>query len=88
MCGRLVRLIRFFQDFLAGLTSFEIEQTARQEKITRQDLFMLVIFGNILGLPIFSPYYALRFLPYIYPAFSGWEKRMLREVDFTEIKTL
>lgn len=88
MGGRLAGLIKFFQDFWAGLTSFEIEQTARQEKISRQDLFLLLIFGNVLGLPIFSSYYALRLLPYIYPAISGWEKRILREVDFTEIKTL
>jgi hypothetical protein len=86
--GHLLRLIKFFQDFLAGLTSFEIEQTARQEKISRQDLFLLIIFGNILGLPIFSSYYSLRLMPYIYPAIPGWAKRMLREVDFTEIKTL
>lgn len=88
MGGYLLRLLKFFQDFLAGLTSFEIEQTARQEKISRQDLFSLLIFGNILGLPIFSSYYALRLLPYIYATIPGWEKRMLREVDFTEIKNL
>lgn len=84
----MIRLKKFFQDFLAGLTSFEIEQTARAEKYSRQDLFLLLIYGNLLGLPIFFPYYGLRLLPYVFSGFEGWQKRMLREVDFTEIKNL
>ncbi len=82
------RLKKFFQDFFTGLTTFEIAQTARQEKISREHLFLLVIFGNILGLPVLSSYYALRLLPYVYPMIPGWQKRIMREVDFTEIKTL
>lgn len=88
MGEHLLRLKKIIQDFVAGFTSFEIEQTARMEKVSRQDLFIFLTLGNILGVPLLASYYAFRLLPYIYPALASWKKRMLREIDFTEIKTL
>ncbi|MBM4331996.1 MAG: hypothetical protein FJ117_12400 [Deltaproteobacteria bacterium] len=88
MGGRIDRLKKFLQDFLVGLTSFEIEQTARHEKLARHDLFMLLIFGEQLGIPILPPFYSLRIFPHVLPALDSWKRRMLREHDLTEMKTL
>jgi hypothetical protein len=79
---------KFLKDFFFGITYFEIEQTARQEKVSRQNLFLLLTFGDLLGIPIFSPYYSLRILPYVFPTIDSWKKGMLRERDLTEVKSL
>jgi hypothetical protein len=56
--------------------------------LTRLDLLLLFSFGDVLGVPVFPPYHSLRLLPYFFPALGPWKKRMLREKDLTEIKSL
>jgi len=79
---------RALKDFLFGATSFEIQQTARQEKLARLDLILLFSFGDHLGVPVLPPYYSLRLLPYFYPALNSWKKRMVKERDLSEISGL
>jgi len=88
MGEKIDRLMKFFREFLRGLGSFEIEQTLHHEKLARQDLFLLLTFGDLLGIPILSPYYSLRLLPYILSAIAPWKTRILRERDLTEVKSL
>lgn len=84
----LDRLMKNLRDFFFGATTFEIQQTVRQEKLARRDLILLFSFGDLLGVPVFPPYYSLRLLPYFYPALDSWKKRMLKERDLTEISSL
>ena len=88
MGERIERLGRFFKDFFVGISYLEIAQTARQEKRSRQDLFMVIAFGDLLGVPIFPPYFSLRIFPYVLPTIEPWKKVMLRERDLTEVKSL
>ena len=88
MENRLDRIIKNLRDFFFGATAFEIQQTVRQEKLARRDLILLFSFGDLLGVPVFPPYYSLRLLPYFYPALDSWKKGMLKEKDFTEITSL
>jgi hypothetical protein len=86
--NRLDRIRKNFRDFFFGATAFEIQQTVRQEKLARRDLILLFSFGDLLGVPVFPPYYSLRLLPHFYPALGSWKKRMLKEKDLTEISSL
>jgi len=88
MGERLERFKKFLQDFFVGMAYWEIEQTARHEKLARHDLFTLVTFGDLLGVPLLPPFYSLRILPYVLPTLDSWKRRMLREKDLTEIKSL
>jgi len=88
MGNRIESLGKFLKDFFAGVAYLEIEQTVRQEKNSRQSLLLLFTFGDLLGVPVFPPYYSLRILPYVFPAFDSWKKGMLRERDLTEVKSL
>lgn len=76
------------RDFFFGATTFEIQQTVRQEKVARLDLILLFSFGDLLGVPVFPPYYSLRLLPFFHPSLDSWRKRMLKEKDLTEIPSL
>jgi hypothetical protein len=88
MGKKIESLGKFFKDFFAGIAYLEIEHTVRQEKNSRQSLFLLLTFGDLLGVPIYPPYYSLRILPYVFPVIDSWKKGMLRERDLTEIKLL
>ena len=82
---RLSRIGKNLRDFFFGATAFEIQQTIRQERLARRDLILLFSFGDLLGVPVFPPYYALRLLPYFHPVLNSWKKRMVKEKDLTEI---
>ncbi len=56
----------------------------RKQRGDMEHLFVLIVFGDIVGIPIIPPYYTLRLLPYIVPAVHGWKRRMLREKDLTD----
>jgi hypothetical protein len=88
MGKKIESLGKFFKDFFAGIAYLEIEHTVRREKNSRQSLFLLLTFGDLLGVPIYPPYYSLRILPYVFPVIDSWKKGMLRERDLTEVKSL
>jgi len=88
MASSLDRLKRVLRDFFFGAAYLEFEQAARQEKLARLDLLLLFSFGDVLGVPVFPPYHSLRLLPYFFPALDSWKKRILKERDLTEIKSL
>jgi len=44
-----------------------------------ETLFLLVVFGDMVGMPILPPHYGLRLLPYVVPQLQGWKRRLLRE---------
>ncbi len=48
-------------------------------------MFVLITFGDIVGLPILPPYYTLRLLPYTIPFLNRWKRSLLRERDLTDL---
>ncbi|RME47163.1 MAG: hypothetical protein D6796_08025 [Caldilineae bacterium] len=75
----------WLRGFLYGMTYFEMEKTLRRERADMEHLFVLISFGDLLGLPILPPYYSLRLLPFIVPTIHSWRRRMLREKDLTDL---
>jgi hypothetical protein len=72
------------RDIMYGFTVHELDMELKKEKGHIDDLFMLVVFGDLIGLPILPPYYSIRLVPYIIPTFNMWKRRLLREKDLTE----
>jgi len=75
----------WLRGFLYGLTFFEMEQEMRRQRADLEHLFVLISFGDLLGVPILPPYYSMRLLPFIVPLIGNWRRRMLREKDLTDI---
>ena len=67
-----------------GLILHEMVLTMKKERGHLDNLFMLVVFGDLIGLPLLPPYYSLRLLPHIIPSFENWKRRVLRERDLTD----
>ncbi len=72
-------------DILYGATVYEMVRDLRKERAQLEYLFILVVFGDLLGVPVLPPYYTLRLLPYVLPNITGWRHSMLREKDLTDL---
>ncbi len=82
---RLEGFARDFGNFIYGATVYDWVRELDKERGKLQSLFVLIVFGDFLGVPIIPPYYQLRLLPHIVPYISTWKRSMLREPDITEI---
>jgi hypothetical protein len=82
--AKLKAFSKTLREIMYGFTVHELDMELRKEKGSIDDLFMLVVFGDLVGLPILPPYYSIRLLPYIIPTFNTWKRRLLREKDLTE----
>jgi hypothetical protein len=72
------------REILYGMTAHEMDLTLRKDRDDLDQLFMLVVFGDLVGLPLLPPYYSMRLLPYIIPSVETWKRRLLREKDLTD----
>ncbi|MEJ5239659.1 MAG: hypothetical protein WHS87_00465 [Anaerolineales bacterium] len=72
------------REFLYGMMGYEFAQHALEMRASIENLFLLAIVGDMIGVPVLPPYYSLRLLPYIVPNIATWKRRVLREREFTD----
>jgi hypothetical protein len=77
--------VKMLGEMVYGATVYEMVRDLNKERGMIERLFILVVFGDVLGVPILPPYYALRLLPYVTPNIAGWRRSMLRERDLTDL---
>jgi hypothetical protein len=82
---RLRRLGKTLGQMIYGATVYDWVREIQKERGMVERLFVLAVFGDVLGVPILPPYYALRLLPYVVPSIEGWRYSMLRERDLTDL---
>jgi len=75
---------KVLKEIMYGFTIHEMDLELRKERGHLDHLFMLVVFGDLVGLPLLPPYYSMRFLPYIIPCIEKWKRSILREKDLTD----
>lgn len=82
---RIRHAVRAVREFLYGMTVFEWVRDMQRKRGEIERLFVLITFGDIVGIPILPPYYTLRLLPYIVPTINRWKRSLLRERDLTDL---
>jgi hypothetical protein len=70
---------RALREFIYGMAGYEVAQQAQEIRASMETLFMLTVFGEMLGVPILPPYYGLRLLPFVVPQIGTWKRSVLRE---------
>mgnify|MGYP001055342848 CR=1 FL=1 len=73
------------REIVYGMTVYEWVRESQKARGNLQRIFVLVVFGDLLGVPILPPYYTLRLLPYVVPELETWRRSMLRERDLTDL---
>ncbi len=66
------------REFLYGLTGYEIAHEAAEIRGSMERLFILSLYGDMVGVPILPPYYALRLLPAMVPRIEAWKLALAR----------
>jgi hypothetical protein len=79
-----LRIRRTLAEVLYGLALHEQVRALARHRGTLEHLFVLISFGDLLGVPILPPYYSLRVLPFVVPLINNWRRRMLRERDLID----
>jgi hypothetical protein len=76
---RLAALVQALRDVAYGATGYEFERQAARLRGDLENLFLFMIVGDTIGVPILPPYFSLRLLPYVAPQINMWKRRVLRE---------
>jgi hypothetical protein len=80
----LKRLNRDLAQILYGMAVHDQVRALARQRGSLEHLFVLISFGDLLGVPILPPYYSLRLLPFVVPLINNWRRRMLRERDLID----
>jgi hypothetical protein len=77
--------IKTLREVLYGMTVYDWVHQLEKARNEENRLFTLIVYGDLLGIPILPPYYTLRLIPYLVPMLWTWRRSMLRERDFTDL---
>jgi hypothetical protein len=75
---------RVLNEVFYGMTRHEMDLELKKEKGYINNLFMLIVFGDLIGLPLLPSYYSMKLLPYMLPIIKTWKRSILREKDLTD----
>lgn len=78
------RINRKLAEIFYGMAIHDQVRTLAKQRGSLEHLFVLISFGDLLGVPVIPPYYSLRLLPFIVPEINNWKRRMLREKDLMD----
>jgi hypothetical protein len=79
------RTLTWLAGVFYGMFFYDALVMFRRQRADLEHLFVLISFGDLIGVPILPPYYNMRLLPYIVPLINNWRRRMLREKDLTDL---
>jgi len=77
--------LQVVREVFYGMTIYDWVRELNKVRNEHNRLFTMIVFGDLIGVPILPPYYTLRLIPYIIPNFEGWRRSMLRERDLTDL---
>jgi hypothetical protein len=82
---RVLHTAHVAREILYGMSVYEWVREFDKARGKLERIFILIVFGELLGVPILPPYYVLRLLPYVVPRLESWRYSMLRERDLTDL---
>jgi hypothetical protein len=77
--------LKTIKEVIYGMTIYDWVRELEKVRGEKDRLFTLIVYGDMIGVPILPPYYTLRLIPFMVPAFQNWRRSMLRERDLTEL---
>ena len=82
--NQLDRWRKTLADVMFGMSGHEAVRAYLRTRGSMDHLFMLITFGDLVGVPIIPPYYSMRLLPFLVPSLQNWKRRVLREKDLLD----
>ncbi len=72
------------RQFIYGLTGYDFARHATEMRREVEAIFMVLAFGDLIGVPVLTPIYSLRLLPYVISNIPRWKRQMARRKEFWE----
>ncbi len=85
LSGILAKTSKTLNEVFYGMTAYELQLEMKKEKGALNNLLMLMVFGDLIGVPLFPPYFSMRLLPFVVPHITTWKRNIQREKDLTDI---
>ena len=82
--SRPQRWLAALREFAYGIGGYEFARHALESRAQHENIFMMIVVGDMIGVPVIPPYYSLRLLPFVVPNVATWKRRVLREREFTD----
>lgn len=79
------RSLQTIREVLYGMTVYDWVRELDKSRNEYNRLFTMIVFGDMIGIPVLPPYYTLRLIPYIVDDFESWRRSILRERDLTDL---
>ncbi len=79
------KTLKVLREVVYGMTVYDWVLELEKARHEQERLFTLIIYGDLLGVPILPPYYTLRLMPFLVPTLENWRRSMLRERDLSDI---
>ena len=80
-----LKAVQTLREVMYGMTVYDWVHELDKTRNEHNRLFTMIVFGDLIGVPILPPYYTLRLIPYLVPDLKGWQRSMLRERDLTDL---
>lgn len=81
----ILETLQTLGEVIYGMTVYDWVHELQRARNEQERLFTLIVYGDLLGVPILPPYYTLRLIPYMIPTLENWRRSMLRERDLTDL---
>lgn len=72
------------RQFLWGFFFFDWYHELQHERAKYNDVMNLLLFGELIGIPLMNSSIGLRLLPYSLPELAAWKHRQAEEFDLVE----
>ncbi len=82
------RFLAAIREIFYGMTAYEFERQALELRGSLENVLFTATLGDMLGLPVIPPLYALRVLPYVVPQVQMWKRRVAREREVFDSEEL
>ena len=73
------------KDFLYGFLLHGMVSGIYGQKAQLEDLFILFVLGETIGVPVFPGFYSLRLIPYYTARFPNWKKKTVKPKDLFDM---
>jgi hypothetical protein len=77
--------LKTLRDVFYGMTVYDWAHELERARNQQERLFTVIVYGDLLGIPVLPPYYSLRLLPFIADYSRNWRRSLLRERDLTDL---
>ena len=85
--AKLKKALKFHVRSFTALRSMDCTLSCRRKRGLWGTSFMLIVFGDLVGLPLLPPYYSMR-RPLCDPPIRVWKRSILREKDLTDLASV